>query len=150
MRFGIADNTTMRRIVVDTNVFVSALLSQRGAAFQLLTLLDSGLFVISLSVPLVLEYEDAALRILAKTRLLRDDLENILDYICSVADQQPIYYLWRPFLRDPGDDMILELAVAAECDSIVTYNERDFAGVEAFGLQVLTPQAFLREIGSFS
>jgi len=55
--------------------------------------------------------------------------------------------LWRPVLRDPGDDLILELAVAANCDAIVTHNIRDFAGVGAFGLRLLTPGDFLRELG---
>ena len=58
-----------------------------------------------------------------------------------------IFFLWRPFLRDPRDDMVLELAVEAECDAILTYNQRDFAGVEQFGLRANTPKEFLQEIG---
>jgi putative PIN family toxin of toxin-antitoxin system len=135
------------RIVIDTNVFVSALLSQRGAAFRIMTRIDKGLFHFCLSVPLVLEYEDAAKRILDKTRLTEADLNDILDYVCKVGDRRMVYYLWRPFLRDPGDDMVLELAVAAECDFIITYNLKDFAGIEAFGVQALPPQEFLRRIG---
>ncbi len=137
----------MRWVVLDTNVFVSALLSQRGTAYRLLMLLDKGVFQLSLSVPLVVEYEDAASRILHQTRLTDEDLDTILDYVCRVSDKQKIYYLWRPFLRDPHDDMVLELAVAAECDAIITFNRKDFGGVEAFGLQVLTPVDFLRQIG---
>ncbi|MFN9732813.1 MAG: PIN domain-containing protein [Microcystis sp.] len=58
-----------------------------------------------------------------------------------------IFFLWRPFLRDPKDDMVLELAVKAGCQSIITYNTRDFAGVEQFGLCLLEPSGFLRLIG---
>lgn len=133
--------------MIDTNVFVSALLSRRGASYRLLTLLGKGVFQYNLSVPLIVEYEDAAKRILSQTMLTEEDLDDILDYICKVGNKRQIYYLWRPFLRDPRDDMILELAVAAECDTIITFNLKDFSGVEAFGLQVITPTDFLRQIG---
>jgi predicted nucleic acid-binding protein len=55
--------------------------------------------------------------------------------------------LWRPFSRDPKDDMVLELAVAARCEVIITFNKRDFHGAESFGIGVLTPGEFLRKIG---
>jgi putative PIN family toxin of toxin-antitoxin system len=135
------------QIVIDTNVFVAALLSQKGASYRLMMLVDSGLFTINLSVPLVVEYEDAAQRILAQTRLSEADLSNILDYICKVGNRQRIYYLWRPFLRDPRDDMVLELAIAAGCEFIVTFNRKEFAGVDIFGIEAVTPKEFLQEIG---
>lgn len=138
---------TILRVVIDTNVFVSALLSQRGAAYKLIMLSDSNLFRTHVSVPLIVEYEDAAKRILQKTTLTHIDLNIIIDFICNVSHCQEIYFLWRPFLRDSKDDMILELAIAARCHVIVTYNMKDFAGVEMFGLEVLTPQAVLQRIG---
>ena len=64
-----------------------------------------------------------------------------------MAHRHKVYYLWRPFLRDSKDDMVLELAVSAVCEIIVTYNHDDFKGVEQFGIRVLTAQEFLREIG---
>lgn len=135
------------RIVIDTNVFVSALLSQRGASYKLVMLADSGLYQLNLSVPLVVEYEDAAQRILDKTALADNQLHNILDYLCRVSNRQEIFFLWRPFLRDPKDDMVLELAIAARCSAIVSFNAKDFAGVEQFGLEIVSPQQFLRQIG---
>jgi putative PIN family toxin of toxin-antitoxin system len=135
------------QIVIATDVFVAALLSQKGASYRLLLLADSGLFTSNLSVPLVVEYEDAASRILKRTKLSREDLRNILDYVCEVGNRQQIYYLWRPFLRNPKDDMVLELAVAAECEFIVTFNQKDFIGVDIFGVGVVTPQQFLHRIG---
>jgi putative PIN family toxin of toxin-antitoxin system len=136
------------QIVVDTNVFVSALRSQYGASYKLFLLLDSGKFEINLSVPLVIEYEDAGKRLVGKkTGLKASDIDDILDYVCSVANRRKVYYLWRPFLIDPNDDMILELAVSAGCEIIVTYNKDDFEGVEQFGIRVMTAQEFLQEIG---
>jgi len=136
------------QIVIDTNVFVSALRSQDGASFRLLSLVgQSAQFEINLSVPLVLEYEDVALRQKAVHKLSARDVSALIDYLCSVANLRAIYFLWRPFLKDPKDDMVLELAVEAQCETIVTFNKKDFAGVEKFGLQVLTPHEFLREIG---
>ena len=135
------------RVVLDTNVAVSAVRSDRGASFRVLSLVGSGKFEIAVSVPLVLEYEDALLRNLQEAKLTRDDLRDILDYLCSVAQLQEIFFLWRPFLRDPRDDMVLELAVAAGCEAVVTHNRKDFRGIEQFGLKALTPQELLKRIG---
>jgi putative PIN family toxin of toxin-antitoxin system len=134
-------------VVLDTSVLVAGVRSRRGASFQLLSQIGTGAFDVAVSVPLVLEYEDAVIRHLAATTLSEADVGDIIDYICSVAVRQEIFYLWRPILRDPGDDLVLELAVAANCDAIVTHNIRDFAGMSQFGLRLLTPGEFLREIG---
>jgi putative PIN family toxin of toxin-antitoxin system len=135
------------QIVIDTNVIVAALRSRRGASHRLLRLIDSGKFEINISVPLVLEYEDAGKRILDEIGLREEDIEDVIDYICKVANHHKIYYLWRPFLRDPKDDMVLELAVSGSCEIIVTYNVKDFGGVEEFGLKVMTAVEFLEQIG---
>jgi len=134
------------RAVLDTNVIVSAVRSARGASFRLLTLVGSGRFEIALSVALVLEYEDALMR-LPESRFDEEDLGAVLDYLCAVGHHQRIFYLWRPVLRDPADDMVLELAVASGSGTIVTFNERHFGGCETFGIRVATPQTFLAEIG---
>jgi putative PIN family toxin of toxin-antitoxin system len=135
------------QIVIDTNVFVAALRSRRGASYKLLTLIDSGKFAANVSVPLVLEYKDAAKRLIDQIALTTRDMDHILDYICVVARHHAVFYLWRPFLKDLKDDMVLELAVSARCDFIVTYNQRDFEGVEQFGISVITLKEFLRKIG---
>ncbi|MCO6450721.1 MAG: putative toxin-antitoxin system toxin component, PIN family [Caldilineales bacterium] len=126
---------------------MSALLSQRGAAYRLLMLVDQGQFEINLSVPLVAEYEAVAKRSLAQTALSEQDLDDILDYICSVANLRKVFFLWRPLLRDASDDMVLELAVASESKIIVTFNEKDFAGCEQFGIEAINPRSFLQRIG---
>lgn len=135
------------QIVIDTNVFIAALRSSRGASHRLLRLIDSGKFEINISVSLVLEYEDVGKRIVEEIALRVEDIEDVIDYICKVANHHKVYYLWRPFLRDPKDDMVLELAVSGGCEIIVTYNVKDFIGVEEFGLQVMTAKEFLEHIG---
>lgn len=135
------------QIVIDTNVIVAGLRSKRGAAFRLLSLVGTGLFDIHLSVPLILEYEEILLRELPHLSVSQAAVENVIDYHCAVATHHEIYFLWRPFLRDQDDDMVLELAVKAGCDSIVTYNKRDFAGIERFNLRTIAPADFLRSIG---
>jgi putative PIN family toxin of toxin-antitoxin system len=146
---GIAYNTGMRphQIVIDTNVLVSALRSRRGASYLLMSLVDSGKFVINLSVPLVLEYEAVAKRMITGTPLTIREVDDILDYIVRCSEHWKIFYLWRPGLKDPGDDMLLELAVTAGCRYIITFNVGDFAGAKRFGIQAITPQEFLKEIG---
>ena len=138
------------RVVVDTNVVVAGLRSRQGAAFRLLSEIGRGKFEIALSVPLVLEYEDALLRHSATTGLSRKDVEAVLDYYCSVGHLQSIFFLWRPLLPDPKDDLVLELAVAAGCRTVVTYNVKDFRGGESLGVSVQRPGDFLRAIGVFS
>ena len=111
---------------------------------------QSDLFEINFSVPLVLEYEDVAKRPDLVPNLREQDIDDILDYLCSVAHRHTIFFLWRPFLKDPKDDMVLELAVEAQCDFIITFNQKDFVGSEQFGIVALTPQEFLRKIGVIS
>ena len=145
-------DTTMLvpRIVLDTNVLVAALWSRRGVSFTLLSLIDSGRFEVHVSVPLVLEYEEVLQRYRLAIGFTEQDIRDLLDYICQVAMHHRVHFLWRPLLKDVKDDMLLELAVVANCDHIVTYNRRDFSGVEAFGLQVILPADLLRLIGALT
>ena len=145
-RCGIVYNTIVK-IVIDTNVLLAALRSKRGASHRLLSLVGTGRFDIALSVPLVLEYEDVTLRYIVGLGLSNQDVDDILDYLCAVAIHQPIYYLWRPLLPDPKDDMLLEVAVAAACQIIVTFNGKDFVGSEAFGIRAIAPKEFLQLSG---
>lgn len=136
------------RLVLDTSVLVAALRSRRGASFRLLSQIDTGAFQTAVSVPLVFEYEAAGKRHARAAGLTHEDIDDLIDYLCQVSIRQGIFYLWRPFLKDPGDDLVLEVAVAAECDAIVTHNVRDFAGVEEqFRVGIWTPQQALRVIG---
>ncbi len=104
----------------------------------------------NLSVPLFLEYEDVVKRPDSGVSLSAAEIDDILDFICVEANLREIFYLWRPILPDPKDDFILELAVESRCDYIVTFNVRDFAGVEKFGIEVVTPHEFLRKLGEIS
>ena len=99
-----------------------------------------------MSVPLALEYEVVLVRHARELNLKRDDAEGLVDYLCHVAHCQEIHYLWRPALTDPRDEFILELAVAAGCDAIVTHNVRDFAGASSFRPRVLAPAEFLAQL----
>lgn len=131
-------------VVIDTNVLVSGLRSNRVYAYDLLQRVGAGGFEIHLSVPLVMEYESTLRRLLPELPVSETVIEEVIDYHCAVAKRHEIFFLWRPFLRDPKDDMVLELAVKAACDYIVTYNRRDFQGVEAFGITVVAPREFLK------
>ena len=133
------------QIVIDTNVLVAAFRSRRGASHRLLSLLDAGHFEINVSVPMVLEYEDVLNR--PEFRFSLEDVRDVVDYLCAIGNRHHIYFLWRPYLNDPKDDMVLELAVTAGCSFIVTFNERDFRNIEPFGLRSIRPIEFLRIIG---
>ena len=134
------------KIVIDTNVLVAALRSRRGASFKLVSILPSDKFSISISVPLVFEYEDTLKR-MDSLAITEQDVGDLIDFLCKIGHHQEIFFLWRPFLPNPSDDHVLEVAVAAGCDAIVTYNKRDFKGVERFGLRIFDPRELLSEIG---
>jgi predicted nucleic acid-binding protein len=93
-----------------------------------------------------LEYEEVAKRNSRTLGLTHSDIDEILNYLCSVSKLHTIFYLWRPFLPDPDDDMLLELAVEATCNRLVTFNLKDFRGAEQFGVTPITPIELLREI----
>lgn len=134
------------QVVLDTNVVYAALRSKRGASYRLLSLLESGKFEINLSVPLIIEYEDVLKRKQDLLTFSEIKIDQFLDYLCKVGNWHEVFFLWRPILNDPEDDMILELAVRAGCQYIVTYNKRDFEGVDKFGIQLATAKEFLQII----
>jgi putative PIN family toxin of toxin-antitoxin system len=135
-------------VVLGTNVLVAGLRSRNGASFQLLSRIgpESG-FEIHLSVPLVLEYEAVLKQAESVPHLDGEEIDAFLDYLCAVGHHREIFFLWRPQLRDPSDEMVLEVAVEASCDFIITHNLKDFRGVERLGLQAISPGDFLRRLG---
>ena len=137
----------MIQIVIDTNVFISALKNDTGASFYLLSLVGKNEFESNISVPLIMEYESVAHRFLRETNLTVPDLNDILDYICLSSNKHRIDYLWRPFLKDPKDDLVLELSVKARSQHIITFNKKDFKNTSQFGITAVTPWEFLKERG---
>lgn len=136
-------------MVLDTNILVAGLRSRRGASFKLLTLLGKIPDVeIHVSVPLVLEYEATLVAHQSALGLNQNEIGVFLDYLCSIAGHHEVFYLWRPFLRDPKDDMVLEAAVAGGCSTIVSYNKIDFQGSEKFGIRIENASEFLSRIGA--
>ncbi len=136
------------KIVIDTNVIITALKSNKGASNKLLQFFGTDKFISSVSVALVLEYEAVIKRLLPK--LSEQAVNDLLDYICATSKHTKIYYLWRPCLKDQKDDMVLELAVAAEADFIITYNLKDFKLAKKFGIKVATPREILILMGELS
>lgn len=136
------------KIVIDTNVMIAALKSKRGASNKLLQLFGSKKFIHSVSVPLVLEYEAVIKRLFPA--FSEEMINDFLDFICAASQHTKIYYLWRPHLKAPKDDMVLELAVASESDFIITYNERDFKAAKDFGVKIITPKELLLMMGELS
>ncbi len=125
--------------------------TRRGASFRLLSVLGirSDLRV-HVSVPLVLEYEQVAKRQAGELGLAPGEIDDVLDYLCQIAVRHEIYYLWRPVMRDPADDMVLEAAVAGGCRAIVSYNKRDFEGAARFGIEVVTSRELLQRMGELN
>jgi putative PIN family toxin of toxin-antitoxin system len=138
------------RLVIDTNVLIAGLRSRRGASHALLRRIDDRRLAIFVSVALFLEYEATSKRLAPELGLTHNDIDVVLNYVAYSARAQPVYYIWRPTLRDTDDDLVLEVAVAAGCEGIVTFNQADFKGCERFGLRTMTPADVLRELGGMT
>jgi putative PIN family toxin of toxin-antitoxin system len=141
LNFGIPYNTKMKPdIVLDTNVLLTALRSSKGTSYRLLSMLTEDRFQLHISATLVAEYEAVLKRGLLA--LTADQIDDVVDFICATATHHKIYYLWRPVLKDPGNDFVLELAVKANA-RIVTWNVADFKRARPLGVVVQTPREFL-------
>ena len=134
-------------IVMDTNVLFAGLYSSSGASFQILKLINIEKIKPVISTTLLFEYEDVLKREETILELSHKQVNIVLDNICALSNFQKIYFLWRPYLKDPKDDHVLEVAVASKTKIIVTHNIKDFKGIEKFGIKAITPKDFLKLIG---
>lgn len=130
-------------VVIDTNVLIAALRSRRGASFELLRWVGDPRWRLHCSTALLLEYEEVARRQAVDLWAQPERVEEVLDYLAANAQEHAISFRWRPLLADPDDDFLMELAVSAGARYIVTHNVKDFAGVERFGIEVVTPAQML-------
>jgi len=134
--------------VLDTSVLVAGLRSKRGASFQILQAIRRRDIRIAVSVALVLEYESVLRRPGLIPHFATQDIEKIVDGLCLLADHQQVFFAWRPFLSDPDDDLVLELAVASSASFVITHNTRDFRGSESMGVLAITPAKALNVLRS--
>jgi putative PIN family toxin of toxin-antitoxin system len=135
------------RVVFDTSILVAAARSRLGTSFTLISSIPAPEFQICLSVGLYTEWQ----AVLTRPENLppgdtAEDVRRFLRYLASRAHLQEIHFLWRPFLADADDDMVLELAFAAGCSHIVTHNLKDFQGSEELGVAAQSPREFLKLI----
>jgi len=136
-------------IVIDTDVIVAAVRSPTGASAALLRALQAGQVQAAASVPLFVEYEATCTRaehVLA-AQLQPNDVIDFLDALAALIKPIEIHYLWRPQVRDQADDMVLEAAVNAMADAIVSFNLKDFGDAPLrFGIEVLLPRDALTRV----
>src|SRR6266545_7098400 len=132
------------RVVLDTSVLVAAARSRKGASYALVSSMPAPEFQLCLSLSLYMEWQQVLTRAenLSPGRTV-EDTRNYLRYLAGQSHLQEIHFLWRPFLRDADDDMVLELAFAAGCRHIITHNVKDFHGSEPLGVTALSPREFL-------
>lgn len=137
------------RFVLDTDVVVAALRSPTGASAALLLAADEGVFQLLATVPLFVEYEAVTRRSehLAAAQLSPADITVFLDRLVELVEPVEPWFLWRPQLRDPADELVLEAAVNGQADALVTFNFRHFHNAaQRFGLPVLRPGEALERI----
>lgn len=134
------------KVVIDTNVVVAGLRSSAGASHQLLGLIAADVVDFAISVPLFLEYEDVLKRPAMRRalRLTVAEVDTVLDVLAAKASHTKLHFLWRPQLRDPSDEMVLETAANAAVQAIITFNRDDFLpAATAFTIDVLFPKDLL-------
>jgi len=139
--------TQVLQIILDTNILVAAFRSRRGAANLLLDKLDDSRWQVNVSTALLLEYEDVLKRAEMNSFISVSDVDIFLDGLCTIAEFNDIFYLWRLLAKDPNDAFILELAVRVNADFIITYNKKDFPAAADFDIQLVTPKEFLQYVG---
>eukprot|EP01035_Chromulina_nebulosa_P048135 gene48135-65304_t len=122
------------RVVIDTCIVYSALRSSLGASYRIIRSLPDRKFQTLVSTPLFFEYEEVLLRSNQFPHLTAEDIKDFLNYLAASCEPCRVSYLWRPYLPDPDDDLVLELAVSGQAEAIITYNLKDFAGAERFGV----------------
>lgn len=137
------------RLVLDTDVVVAAMRSTGGASAAILRAGRRNRITLLASVPLALEYEAVCHK--AEHRLASGlserEVMTFVDAVIAMCDPVETHFLWRPQLRDPNDEMVLEAAVNGRADAIVTFNRRDFGSTPAeFGVELLLPREALARI----
>jgi putative PIN family toxin of toxin-antitoxin system len=139
----------IERVVLDTSVVVAALRTRAGAGNAVLRLVASGRLTPLATPPLFLEYEDVLKR--PEHRIAHGlDLEMIDEFLSELAaliEPVDVRFFWRPQVRDPSDEMVLEAAINGRADALVTYNVRDFAEAgERFAVPILRPPDLLKMV----
>ncbi len=137
------------KLVLDTNVVVAAMRSPSGASAALLRAAREGRATLLATVALALEYEAVCRQ--AEHRLASGlserEVDVFLDALIALAEPVETHFMWRPQLRDSGDEMVLEAAANGRADALVTFNVRDFGIVPShFGVEVLLPREAIRRI----
>lgn len=135
------------KIIIDTNVLVSGLKSKLGASYKLLSSLNDNRIQLFLSNSLLFEYEEVLKRNHELVNLEYNEIDSLLDDICSIASTKNIFFLWRPTTSDPDDDFIVDLAVASNIDYIITFNISNFLNAKKMNIKVITPKEFLQILG---
>ena len=138
----IGDMKTPPKLVIDTNILVAATRNRHGPSFALMQIIRLGQVKMCCSPALFLEYEDVLKRPthLLASGLMGSDIDAILNGLAGHIEPVMTHYQWRPQLRDPADEMVLEAAAHAQANAIVTYNLRDFGPAKLFGIPVLNPE----------
>lgn len=137
------------RVVADTDVIVAAMRSPSGASAAILRAAREGKVQLLASVALAIEYEAvcSAPEHQVAAGLSAHEVGIFIDAVLALAEPVETHFLWRPQLRDPGDEMVLEAAVNGGAEILITFNLRDFAGTPArFGIAVMLPGEALKRI----
>jgi putative PIN family toxin of toxin-antitoxin system len=130
------------KLVLDTNVLVTAFCNQNGASHLLIRHALADKIVLLASPALWLEYEAVLKRPQIRLRhgISLENIDIVLDTLAAHVSPVHLNYLWRPQLKDQNDEMVLETALNASADALVTFNTKDFAAAaDRFSLKLLTP-----------
>ena len=137
------------RAVMDTNVLVAGLRSQRGAAHELLRLLKRRKWTLVLSNTVLTEYQEVPHREQSALPYNHEEIERLLDELCLHAERRELRSRWWPVLQDADDEAMVHLAVESRTECLVTHNARHLRPALKLGVSVVTPAEFLRELRKY-
>jgi len=128
------------RLVIDTNVLISGLLTPFGVCGDIMRLIVSGEVILCVDGRILTEYGDVLKR--PRFKFSHDHVNTLLAYIQSAAEQYCPPPLAQP-LPDPDDMPFLEVAITADVDALVTGNMKHFPQMFCHSITILTPRLFL-------
>ena len=136
------------KIVIDTSVLINALIGKEGPGREILRRCLMGHYTPLISNALFHEYEDVTMRkhIFDLCPLKPSEIRTLLNAFYNTCQWIPIYYLWRPNLKDEDDNFLIELAIAGNSHYIITNDTKDLRNAELHfeEVKIVTPKEFLR------
>lgn len=128
------------KIVLDTNVLVSGLLTPFGPSGKIVRMVSAGELILYIDARILSEYQEVLHR--PKFKFNKDHISTLLDFI-KLYGQFVSSLLLKNRLPDPDDEPFLEVAIAGKVRSLITGNIVHYPPSSREGIKIFSPSEFL-------